>query len=238
MWELFSLGQVPYADVPTDKMQPRLEDGHRLLRPRFATQALYEIMRECWYAEPEHRPRFEVLERRLGDMLPEDVAQEFVDMNDQYMQVNIAEGRDKGDYLSVLLAPEAMAPAIPRAGTLVDIEAGGGGGYDEDRVPEAIPMLPRPTVAGRSPAARASSPLARSDTDTDLDKEWRHQSALPNIAPRTLPPQNSYVNLPAVPSERRTPPTATEAAADAVSNPGYVIVKNGAQGERDGRHRY
>lgn len=225
------MAQVPYADVPIEKMLVRLQEGHRLLRPKYATQALYEVMRECWCVEPGHRPRFDTLARRLGEMLPADVRQEFVDMNDQYMQVNIEEGRGEGDYLSALLPPEVAAPSVPaaavRPNTLATVEYG-----DQSPSAEAIPMLPQYSGVGRSADfARGHSPLARSDTDTDLDKEWRQQAALSNISPRRVPPQNTYVNLPTSPPLPSSAPAPWHGngggnghGADAISNPGYVMM--------------
>lgn len=225
MWELFSMAQVPYADVPTEKMLVRLQEGHRLLRPKYATQSLYDVMRECWCVEPGHRPRFDTLARRLGEMLPADVRQEFIDMNDQYMQVNIEEGRGEGDYLSALLPPEVSAPSVPavrRPTTLATVEDG-----DQSPGAEEIPMLPQLYNAD---SVRGHSPLARSDTDTDLDnKEWRQQAAVPpSTSPRRVPPQNTYVNLPTT----SPPPVPApwhgngggSGGADAISNPGYVMM--------------
>lgn len=109
------------------------------------------------------------------------------------------------DYLTVISSPTEDAPRIPSA--LINVED------DFDRVPqESIPMLPQNGNQG-------PSVLARGDSDTDLDavhRQPKEQAPQPPLAtsPRRLPPQNTYVNLPAK-SPRKM---------DAVSNPGYVMV--------------
>ena len=84
MWEIFSLGNQPYPTrTPEDvsdlysrmknkfwkKVRNFLEAGNRLDRPQYASRQLYQIMRDCWKAQPEQRPRF----RDLADDLEKEL---------------------------------------------------------------------------------------------------------------------------------------------------------------------
>lgn len=51
------------------KVRNFLESGARLDRPQYASRQLYQIMRDCWKAEPSERPKF----RDLADDLEKEL---------------------------------------------------------------------------------------------------------------------------------------------------------------------
>lgn len=59
----------------------KLKDGYRMDKPDNATQELYDIMLHCWNANPESRPLFNALEKRLGKLLENGVAEVSVAKN-------------------------------------------------------------------------------------------------------------------------------------------------------------
>lgn len=74
MWELFSLGKVPYTGMEANQnLYYKLRDGYRMEKPPYATQDIYDVMLNCWNAKPESRPLFSELETRIGSMLHENV---------------------------------------------------------------------------------------------------------------------------------------------------------------------
>jgi FMS-like tyrosine kinase 1 len=74
LWELFSLGKVPYTGMEANQnLYYKLRDGYRMEQPAFATGDIYDIMLNCWKAQPESRPLFGELERRLGSFLHDSV---------------------------------------------------------------------------------------------------------------------------------------------------------------------
>lgn len=76
MWELFSLGKVPYPGMDADQgLYFKLKDGYRMEKPINATQELYDIMLKCWSANPESRPLFNILEKMLGKLLENGVSE-------------------------------------------------------------------------------------------------------------------------------------------------------------------
>ncbi|XP_030080360.1 vascular endothelial growth factor receptor 1 isoform X7 [Drosophila hydei] len=116
LWELFSLSKVPYPGIdPNQELFNKLNDGYRMEKPPYANQEIYEIMLECWRKSPESRPLFNVLERRFANMLGEDVANHYLDLNDPYMRSNSEYMKNRPtDYLSLMGAPDDFAPSAPR----------------------------------------------------------------------------------------------------------------------------
>ncbi|XP_033173386.1 vascular endothelial growth factor receptor 1 isoform X9 [Drosophila mauritiana] len=116
LWEMFSLAKVPYPGIdPNQELFNKLNDGYRMEKPKFANQELYEIMLECWRKNPESRPLFAELEKRFANMLGEDVASHYLDLNNPYMQSNIEYMKKQStDYLALMGSPDEMAPAAPR----------------------------------------------------------------------------------------------------------------------------
>ncbi|XP_030556621.1 vascular endothelial growth factor receptor 1 isoform X6 [Drosophila novamexicana] len=116
LWELFSLAKVPYPGIdPNQELFNKLNDGYRMEKPPYANQEVYEIMLECWRKNPESRPLFNVLERRFANILGEDVANHYLDLNDPYMRSNTEYMKNRPtDYLSLMGSPDEFAPAAPR----------------------------------------------------------------------------------------------------------------------------
>lgn len=76
LWELFTLGKVPYPGLVADSgLYLKLKDGYRMEKPKNATQEIYDIMLSCWSANPESRPLFSTLEKSLGKLLEDGVAE-------------------------------------------------------------------------------------------------------------------------------------------------------------------
>ncbi len=49
--------------------------------PVFSPDSIGDLMDRCWEKEPSDRPVFNELERRLGDMLEENVQQHYLKMD-------------------------------------------------------------------------------------------------------------------------------------------------------------
>ncbi|KAJ6633342.1 Platelet-derived growth factor receptor alpha, partial [Pseudolycoriella hygida] len=115
MWELFSLGKVPYPGMDADQsLYMKLKDGYRMGKPENATQEIYDVMLHCWNANPESRPLFNALEKRLGKLLESGVAEHYIDLNEPYLQINTDSFKQgQTDYLSFMGPPEGVAPSIP-----------------------------------------------------------------------------------------------------------------------------
>ncbi|EDV19066.1 uncharacterized protein TRIADDRAFT_62480 [Trichoplax adhaerens] len=58
LWELFSSGSEPYAEISGDSILGVIEGGLRLDCPENCSPNVYHIMKDCWNALPKDRPTF------------------------------------------------------------------------------------------------------------------------------------------------------------------------------------
>ncbi|KAH9525741.1 Fibroblast growth factor receptor 3 [Bulinus truncatus] len=69
MWEIFTLGGMPYPSVPHEDLYDLLIKGYRMPKPPLAPDSLYDTMKRCWNHFPDDRPDFDtlvlILERQL-----------------------------------------------------------------------------------------------------------------------------------------------------------------------------
>ncbi|KAK0405918.1 hypothetical protein QR680_018261 [Steinernema hermaphroditum] len=69
LFEVFSLGEPPYPDIPVQELLVFLEEGRRMKPPKCAPDDIAEIMQRCWKANPTDRPSFKTLRDELATML-------------------------------------------------------------------------------------------------------------------------------------------------------------------------
>uniref|UniRef100_A0A8D0HDW7 Tyrosine-protein kinase n=1 Tax=Sphenodon punctatus TaxID=8508 RepID=A0A8D0HDW7_SPHPU len=66
MWEIYTLGKMPYERFNNSETAEHVTQGLRLYRPQLASERIYTIMYSCWHEKAEERPTFKVL---LGNIL-------------------------------------------------------------------------------------------------------------------------------------------------------------------------
>ncbi|KFO71968.1 Tyrosine-protein kinase BTK, partial [Cuculus canorus] len=66
MWEVYSLGKMPYERFNNSETTEHVIQGLRLYRPQQASERVYTIMYSCWHEKAEERPTFTAL---LGSIL-------------------------------------------------------------------------------------------------------------------------------------------------------------------------
>ncbi|XP_068676965.1 tyrosine-protein kinase receptor torso-like [Montipora foliosa] len=71
LWEIATLGGSPYALKKHKEVLESLKSGYRLEKPDICTDRVYTLMTDCWNQDPDERPSFERLYKRLDDMLEE-----------------------------------------------------------------------------------------------------------------------------------------------------------------------
>ncbi|XP_062547592.1 vascular endothelial growth factor receptor 1-like isoform X3 [Armigeres subalbatus] len=115
LWEFFSLARVPYPGMEANQeLYNKLRDGYRMDKPQYANQDIYDIMLNCWNVKPDSRPTFKDLKSRFNAMLPEEMRNHYVDLNEPYLAMNAEkEQRGEPDYLASLGPPEEQAPKAP-----------------------------------------------------------------------------------------------------------------------------
>ncbi|XP_059338025.1 tyrosine-protein kinase Fes/Fps isoform X4 [Ammospiza nelsoni] len=58
LWEAFSLGAVPYANLSNQQTREAVEHGLRLDPPEQCPEEVYQLMQRCWEYDPHKRPNF------------------------------------------------------------------------------------------------------------------------------------------------------------------------------------
>ncbi|KAJ8378727.1 hypothetical protein AAFF_G00237050 [Aldrovandia affinis] len=58
MWEVHTLGKLPYEQYDNAQVAERIMQGYRLYRPRHASEEIYQLIRSCWHENPEDRSSF------------------------------------------------------------------------------------------------------------------------------------------------------------------------------------
>ncbi|KAJ8255147.1 hypothetical protein GJAV_G00201480 [Gymnothorax javanicus] len=71
MWEVYTLGRMPYERLNNTEIVQKISSGLRLYRPQLANEPIYSIMTTCWCDKPEERPSFQDLVVRIQDLLYE-----------------------------------------------------------------------------------------------------------------------------------------------------------------------
>ncbi|KAJ8035388.1 Muscle, skeletal receptor tyrosine-protein kinase [Holothuria leucospilota] len=69
LWELFSLGDTPYAGNTNAEIENMIREGNLLPQPTNCPGSVYETMFLSWQKIVEKRPSFAVLYRKLEDIL-------------------------------------------------------------------------------------------------------------------------------------------------------------------------
>lgn len=65
LWEIESGGLKPYAGLSAVDLIEQLKKGYRMEKPNGCSDKMYQVMRDCWNANPNMRPTFDELIVRL-----------------------------------------------------------------------------------------------------------------------------------------------------------------------------
>ena len=65
LWELWTDGMEPYSDMENLAVTKKVPSGYRMDRPPAALPVIYDVMCHCWDGNPDRRPKFAALEKRL-----------------------------------------------------------------------------------------------------------------------------------------------------------------------------
>ncbi|XP_035777345.1 vascular endothelial growth factor receptor 1-like isoform X2 [Anopheles albimanus] len=111
LWELFSLAKSPYPGMDAnEELYNKLLQGYRLEKPRYANQAVYDIMLPCWNETPDSRPSFQELKNQFNAMLPDEIREHISKLNEPYVRLN-AEKIKRGvkDYLANIVSDKVAS---------------------------------------------------------------------------------------------------------------------------------
>nr|XP_037289181.1 LOW QUALITY PROTEIN: tyrosine-protein kinase CSK-like [Rhipicephalus microplus] len=65
LWEIYSFGRVPYPRIPLADVVRHVSKGYRMESPEGCPSDVYELMRAAWQEEPQERPTFAQVLRKL-----------------------------------------------------------------------------------------------------------------------------------------------------------------------------
>ncbi|XP_029444007.1 tyrosine-protein kinase Tec isoform X2 [Rhinatrema bivittatum] len=68
MWEVFTEGKMPFETNSNFEVVTMVSQGHRLYRPKLASNTVYQVMMRCWYEKPEGRPTFLTLLQTIAEI--------------------------------------------------------------------------------------------------------------------------------------------------------------------------
>ncbi|XP_077978370.1 uncharacterized protein LOC144433859 isoform X2 [Glandiceps talaboti] len=72
LWEIVTLGEVPFMNISAMVFMKLLKDGVRLPKPANSTDAAFSLMVKCWHTDIESRPSPSVLKEELDTILQHD----------------------------------------------------------------------------------------------------------------------------------------------------------------------
>jgi len=72
LWELATMGGVPYPDISSRRIYNVLKTGYRMEKPKTCNEEMYMLMLDCWKDDPDERPTFAQLVSTLEEMLESD----------------------------------------------------------------------------------------------------------------------------------------------------------------------
>jgi hypothetical protein len=58
-WEILERGKLPYDTLTNEEVISHVLEGFRPDRPSECTDEVWNIITECWAADPESRPTFQ-----------------------------------------------------------------------------------------------------------------------------------------------------------------------------------
>ena len=71
LWEVYSMGAAPYAELTAMEAMLAVAAGHRLSQPRDCPDGVFRVMKQMWHADADIRPPFlaveAMLRRELGN---------------------------------------------------------------------------------------------------------------------------------------------------------------------------
>ncbi|KAL7885995.1 hypothetical protein AOLI_G00062900 [Acnodon oligacanthus] len=69
MWEIYTLGRMPYERMNNTEIVDKVAAGYRLYRPQMANDQIYSVMTTCWHEKADERPTFQDLVMIIQDVL-------------------------------------------------------------------------------------------------------------------------------------------------------------------------
>lgn len=69
LWEIMTLGATPYPSTSVNELFEVIKRGERMKRPPSCPLNIYEVMETTWQTDPDKRPTFSEIVRKLEGIL-------------------------------------------------------------------------------------------------------------------------------------------------------------------------
>ncbi|RMX49128.1 hypothetical protein pdam_00003862, partial [Pocillopora damicornis] len=80
LYEIVTLGGIPYDGWSEGMVVAEVTKGYQMPKPDHVDNKVYDIMKRCWNRNPDFRPPFENLRKRMDKYLREETYVELLDM--------------------------------------------------------------------------------------------------------------------------------------------------------------
>ncbi|KAM5291873.1 macrophage-stimulating protein receptor [Ctenodactylus gundi] len=87
LWELLTRGAPPYSHIDHFDLTHFLAQGRRLPQPEYCPNALYQVMQQCWDADPVARPTFRILVVEIEQVVTSLLGDHYVQLSAAYVNV-------------------------------------------------------------------------------------------------------------------------------------------------------
>ncbi|XP_073256036.1 platelet-derived growth factor receptor alpha-like [Porites lutea] len=84
LWEMATLGGVPYPTLTNSEFYRLLSTGYRMERPDMCSDDVYELITECWNEDPYIRPSFYRLIEKMEAIMERDAPYLNVNKHNEY----------------------------------------------------------------------------------------------------------------------------------------------------------
>ena len=128
MYEIFSLGMVPYHDIADDRDVARaVMAGERLPQPESCPDHLYAVMQDCRKTAPKDRPCMSALHARLQEAFAQELHEQTLASDGIIcLDANVVSLPPRDPSLRILLARSRDSDSGSGEGEVSDSDAGNG----------------------------------------------------------------------------------------------------------------
>ena len=86
-----------------ERLIDRLRNGYRMEKPKYATNAIGDLMKNCWEDEPSDRPSFTQLVDTFGSLMESTVRSHYLALAEPYERINTEkQNHQLPDYFSLM----------------------------------------------------------------------------------------------------------------------------------------
>ncbi|XP_032145776.1 macrophage-stimulating protein receptor isoform X4 [Sapajus apella] len=87
LWELLTRGAPPYSHIDPFDLPHFLAQGRRLPQPEYCPDSLYQVMQQCWEADPAVRPTFRALVGKVEQIVSTLLGDHYVHLPATYVNL-------------------------------------------------------------------------------------------------------------------------------------------------------